>query len=96
MEKVNFKEELYKVFGQVKDFSLGMRIAERFYEMGANAQREQMMKEMVITSYEQKDVMDGDVEYVLYDRIQKVTVVLDKVSNIHVGDKVKLIIIKED
>lgn len=31
---INFEEELYKAFGQVKDFSLGMRIAARFYDMG--------------------------------------------------------------
>lgn len=36
---IDFEQELYKAFGQVKDFSLGMRIAKRFYEMGRNSQQ---------------------------------------------------------
>lgn len=31
---VDFEQELYKAFGQVKDFTLGMRIAKWFYDMG--------------------------------------------------------------
>jgi len=31
---IDFEKELYKSFGQVKDFTLGMRIAKRFYDMG--------------------------------------------------------------
>lgn len=39
MEKeINFEQELYKAFGQVKDFTLGMRIAKWFYDMGKNSQ----------------------------------------------------------
>ena len=33
-ESVDFEQELYKAFGQVKDFTLGVRIAKRFYDMG--------------------------------------------------------------
>ena len=29
--ELDFEQELYKYFGQVKDFTLGMRIAKRFY-----------------------------------------------------------------
>lgn len=35
---IDFEQELYKAFGQVKDFTLGMRIAKRFYDMGKNSQ----------------------------------------------------------
>ena len=31
---IDFEQELYNYFGQVKDFTLGMRIAKRFYDMG--------------------------------------------------------------
>ena len=31
---IDFEKELYKAFGQVKDFTLGMQIAKRFYDMG--------------------------------------------------------------
>lgn len=31
---LDFEQELYKAFGQVKDFTLGMRIARHFYELG--------------------------------------------------------------
>ena len=38
MERKNdFEQELYNAFGQVKDFTLGMRIAKYFYDMGVNA-----------------------------------------------------------
>lgn len=35
---IDFEQELYKAFGQVKDFTLGMRIAKWFYDMGKNSQ----------------------------------------------------------
>ena len=35
---IDFEQELYNYFGQVKDFTLGMRIAKRFYDMGKNSQ----------------------------------------------------------
>lgn len=34
---IDFEQELYKAFGQVKDFTLGMRIAKWFYDMGKNS-----------------------------------------------------------
>ena len=40
---INFEQELYKHFGQVKDFTLGMRIGQYFY----NLCKEQMLKEAV-------------------------------------------------
>ena len=35
---IDFEQELYKAFGQVKDFTLGMRIAKWFYDMGRKHQ----------------------------------------------------------
>ena len=34
VSEIDFEQELYKAFGQVKDFTLGMRIAKRFYDIG--------------------------------------------------------------
>ena len=39
ISEINFEQELYKYFGQVKDFTLGMRIAKRFYEIGKLTER---------------------------------------------------------
>ena len=36
---LDFEQELYKAFGQVKDFTLGMRIAKHFFELGLNAKK---------------------------------------------------------
>lgn len=33
-EAIDFEQELYKAFGQIKDFTLGVAIAKRFYDMG--------------------------------------------------------------
>ena len=49
VSEIDFEQELYKYFGQVKDFTLGMRIAKRFYEIGRNHQEpvsEDLEKEM--------------------------------------------------
>jgi len=46
--RIDFEQELYNAFGQVKDFTLGMRIAKHFYEMGckrgAELQRQDLPK----------------------------------------------------
>ena len=31
---IDFEQKLYKTFGQIKDFTLGVAIAKRFYDMG--------------------------------------------------------------
>ena len=38
-ESLDFEQVLYKAFGQVKDFTLGMHIAKYFYELGLKAQK---------------------------------------------------------
>lgn len=37
---LDFEQELYKAFGQVKDFTLGMRIAKHFFELGLKTKGE--------------------------------------------------------
>ena len=37
--ELDFEQELYKHFGQVKDFTLGMRIGQYFYELGRQSKR---------------------------------------------------------
>lgn len=37
---LDFEQELYKAFGQVQDFTLGMRIAKYFFELGIKAQHD--------------------------------------------------------
>lgn len=36
-DEIDFEQELYNRFGMVKDFTLGMRIAQCFYNLGKNA-----------------------------------------------------------
>ena len=38
VSEIDFEQELYKAFGQVKDFTLCLKIARRFYEIGRNHQ----------------------------------------------------------
>ncbi len=57
---IDFEQELYKAFGQVKDFTLGMRIAKRFYEMGKNHQ-EPVSKDLEKAAVEAfKQIVDSD------------------------------------
>ena len=46
---IDFEKELYKAFGQVKDFTLGMRIAKWFYDMGKNSQEPVSEKKCMFT-----------------------------------------------
>ena len=77
---IDFEQELYKAFGQVKDFTLGMRIAKWFYDMGTQRQKEQMMAKAVDGT-----LIEGDLI-----RQEGIT------HPSHSGEKVKLVIIKED
>ena len=38
VSEIDFEQELYKAFGHVKDFTLCLKIARRFYDMGKNSQ----------------------------------------------------------
>lgn len=44
MNGIDFEQELYNHFGQVKDFTLGMRIGKYFYELGCTRTAEQFEK----------------------------------------------------
>jgi len=60
---INFEKELYKAFGQVKDFTLGMQIAKWFYDMGKNSQEpvsEELEEEAAI--YIER-FLDGDLGF---------------------------------
>jgi hypothetical protein len=39
VKEIDFHKELYKAFGQVKDFTLGMCIARHFYELGLKTKK---------------------------------------------------------
>lgn len=39
---IDFEQELYKAFGQVKDFSLGMRIAKHFFYLGMSVSNKEL------------------------------------------------------
>ncbi len=39
VKEVDLEKELYKAFGQVKDFTLGMCIARHFYELGLKTKK---------------------------------------------------------
>lgn len=93
VSEIDFEKELYKDFGQVKDFTLGMRIAKRFYkkglEDGTNLQKKQMTK----------DAVDGCIvnsaTIVPHEvHLKAMSASLDE-SDYHCGDMVKLIIIKK-
>lgn len=45
---LDFENELYKAFGQVRDFTLGMRIAKHFFELGLNSQTKDMQEALRI------------------------------------------------
>jgi len=69
---IDFEQELYNYFGQVKDFTLGMRIAKRFYDMGKNNQEpesedleeeiEKYMNALYRNWTEDERLKDSDVE----------------------------------
>ena len=56
---VDFEQELYKAFGQVKDFTLGMRIAKHFFELGIKARIDKELVEEVYSHIDSiKDTAD--------------------------------------
>ena len=90
---IDFEQELYKHFGLVKDFTLGMRIGQYFYELGKKDMKEQMMKEAI--HYVVQDDLDshGASYNIPFIRIGIAAL---KPKGIGVGDKVRIIIVKED
>ena len=132
---IDFEQELYKAFGQVKDFTLGMRIAKWFYDMGKNSQEpvsdelEDAASRYAKEEYSRKNPATlpdrciccyAPIMYAFRyganwqkERMMKEAVkggcfsyrngykhiscdIDEKLTDIKLGDKVKLVIIKED
>ena len=59
---IDFSQELYKHFGQVKDFTIGLKIAEHFYHLGAvkeaeyNRDSEYKLSQMAVDVLDRKRV----------------------------------------
>lgn len=119
---IDFEKELYKAFGQVKDFTLGMRIAKWFYDMGKNSQEpvsedwEEEIKRYLHKVYD-RDTTVGDVarHFAKWKKEQMMkkavdvtiaipyqngyggyTQLLDSKEGLPFGEKVKVLVIKED
>lgn len=69
MKDIDFEQELYKHFGQVKDFTLGMRIGQYFYELGCTRTAEKYNEIEYNRQREEEKPMDLDEE--LNDEIKK-------------------------
>ena len=132
---IDFEQELYKAFGQVKDFTWGMRIAKWCYDMGKNSQEpvsdelEDAASRYAKEEYSRKNPATlpdrciccyAPIMYAFRnganwqkERMMKEAVkggcfsyrngykhiscdIDEKLTDIKLGDKVKLVIIKED
>lgn len=51
MAQIDFGQELYKAFGQVKDFTLGVSIAKHFYEMGEKKDKTKKLEKLADAMY---------------------------------------------
>ena len=87
VSEIDFEQELYKYFGQVKDFTLGMRIAKRFYEIGRNYLMKDAIDTIVKVDAGGYPYVDRTIELYDYD---------EDVPLAKKGDKVKIVVIKED
>ena len=125
-EPINFEQELYKAFGQVKDFTLGIQIAKWFYDIGKNSQEpvskdlEEASKNYALNNtpwddckdeiqesfrvgakWQKEQMMNGAVDgeircYYDYGYCAESEGFDAPARRLSSGDKVKLIIIKED
>ena len=133
---IDFEQELYKAFGQVKDFTLGMRIAKWFYGMGKNSQEpvsedleqasedyrnpwltyaEDSDGELILTNepcerafiagaeWQKQQMMAKAIDATIEEPVPLLWRVLGELeglfvaeNNLHDGDGVKVIIVKED
>lgn len=117
---IDFEQELYKAFGQVKDFTLCMQIAKRFYDMGKNSKdsqepvsddledaAEDYCKSTLVGSHSiKKNAFKAGAQWQKGQMMAKAIdaklleghLIRQKgvTHPLHIGDKVKVIIIKED
>ena len=76
---IDFEHELYKAFGQVKDFTLGMRIAKWFYDMGKNSQQP-VSEDLELTWKDMRELyiifaeVDTEIELCKADNIKSETI----------------------
>ena len=68
---LNFEQELYKAFGQVKDFTLGMRIARHFFELGLRGQNRWKPSDMELEVLRLAAEKDGTCLMGLYENLKK-------------------------
>lgn len=68
---LDFEQELYKHFGQVKDFTLGMRIAKYFYELGRSEKPNNHLEGLDVTNFCQP--IHPDIAKILPDVINELT-----------------------
>lgn len=54
---IDFEQELYKHFGQVKDFTLGMQIGKYFYNLGKQSKQPESEGEAISWMPTEKDLM---------------------------------------
>ena len=116
--ELDFEQELYNHFGQVKDFTLGMRIGQYFYELGCRRTAEKYDEiEYKRQRAEQRWLEDRDGcfwdgvnegkkamrEQMMKEAVEcevtetcGISSVWIKTKQFKPGQKVKLIIVKED
>ena len=68
---IDFEQELYKAFGQVKDFSLGMHIARHFFELGLREQNRLKPSDMELEVLRLAAEKDGTCLMGLYENLKK-------------------------
>lgn len=61
MKDIDFEQELYKHFGLVKDFTLGMRIGQYFYELGCRRTAEKF-DEIEYNRQREEESVPNDLE----------------------------------
>ena len=64
-EQIDFEQAVYGAFGQVKDFTLAMRIAKYFYEKAEKDIKERLLE---LIEEEEKFWDDGDM---IFRRLKK-------------------------
>lgn len=117
---IDFEQELYNRFGMIKDFTLGMRIAQCFYDLGCrctaerydeieyNRQRaeESLLPEDTVLFNKgvaegkrlmMEGAIKGEICHLGVDFLDYNISELDEyIKQYKVGDKVRIIIVKED
>lgn len=70
-QEIDFEQELYNHFGQIKDFTLGMRIGKHFYELGCRRTAEKY-DEIEYNRQRAEESVPNDLEEAADEYLQKV------------------------